>query len=127
MDRLNKMAFLRRIAIRSHQSYETVSLVYDAFIEELILAAKQNVKVSLTRLGLFYVQHHKGHPVQFGENPGSVADYDVVKFSASNVLNRRVRNRDDCALDFEELPTAKQSKKRKELAQKRKRTKQKTK
>lgn len=65
--------------------------VYEAMTAELLDLVSKGYRVSLTGFGSFYAPMHKGHPVQFGSKRDTVKDYRVFKFSASNVLNKHLR------------------------------------
>lgn len=102
MAKVNKEDFLERVASRLQidspdgevnlKAKFTVSEVYDAMIAEVEHVVRSGCRLSLTGFGSFYAQMHKGHPVQFGDQIKKVADYPVFKFSASNVLNKRLRD-----------------------------------
>lgn len=90
-NKVNKEKFLSRVAKRAGISKSVVRKVYYAMIAEIEWIAQNEDKLTLTGFGTFYVQRHKGHPVQFGTRSTNVSDYLVFKFSASNVLNKRIR------------------------------------
>jgi DNA-binding protein HU-beta len=101
-DKVNREEFLRRVEARLTASGSvnkmsngtpmfTVEDVYHAMLAELIELIQSGQRVSLTGFGSFYTQMHKGHPVQFGGKKDVVPAYRVFKFSASNVLNKRLR------------------------------------
>lgn len=99
-NKVNREEFLSRVAKRTGHTVVDVSDVYDGIVSEIADIAKTGSKLSLTGFGLFYVQLHKGHPVQFGGNGRKVSDYAVFKFSASNVFNKKLRG--DCT-DFDKV------------------------
>lgn len=94
LNKVNKSEFLKNIALRTGEPYNKVVKIYDGMIDELVAVAKSNRDLSLTGFGRFYVQKHKGHPVQFMGTSEKVADYEVLKFSAANIMNARLRNND---------------------------------
>lgn len=72
---------------------DLVGMIYKAAIAELEDVMVSGTKLSLTGFGSFYMKEHKGHPVQFWDETGNINNYMVFKFSASDVLNRRLRAR----------------------------------
>lgn len=98
--KINKEMFIAAVAERTGLTQATVSTVFDAYQEEIIDRVTNNEEVSITGFGRFYLQRHKGHPVQFSIMNETVHDYVVFKFSASNVLNNKLRTLDSiCRLD----------------------------
>lgn len=93
-NKVNKDEFIELVAAKMNKPANEVAEYFTAFqavVEELAAAGKV---LSLTGIGKFYVQRHKGHPVQFGVPQDKVANYVVYKFSASNVLNEKLREID---------------------------------
>ena len=90
--KVNRGEYLGRVAKRVGKDYSQVLDVYNAMVAELVDIAKAGERLSLTGFGLFYVQQHKGHPVQFSGDVEKVSDYAVLKFSASNVMNKKLRD-----------------------------------
>lgn len=88
--KVSKKQFLADVAKRVGMPVEVVTTVYEGMIEETHDIVEMGKSLSLTGFGSFYLQRHKGHPVQF-EKHAAVKDYLVFKFSASDVLNRRFR------------------------------------
>lgn len=93
-DKINKDEFIARAAERCDVSVSNLNRAYDAFVETAAEVAKDGKTLALTGFGKFYVQRHKGHPVQFGDRAGEVDPYVVYKFSASNVFNNELRKAD---------------------------------
>lgn len=87
----SKTAFLNKVATTSGLDISTVTRVYTAMINEIQNTVCEGTSLSLTGFGTFYLQKHKGHPVQFEGKSTRVPDYWVFKFSASDVLNTRIR------------------------------------
>lgn len=92
VSKVNKSAFLKSVAKRTGKPYAEVVTIYDGMIDELVDVAKSKRDLSLTGVGKFYVQKHKGHPVQFMGASEKVSDYELLKFSAANIMNERLRN-----------------------------------
>lgn len=90
--RVNRGEFLNTVARKTGYERKVVIEIYHAMVEEMVNVLQSGKKLSLTGLGSFYVQQHKGHPVQFSGGSYVVDDYNVMKFSASNMMNKRVRN-----------------------------------
>ena len=94
MSKLNKVSkneFISRISSRCGFSRNDVRLFYDAFIDEIRDVICEGRDLSLTGFGTFSIKQHKGHPVQFHSTGGSVDDYVVLKFTASDVLMDKIR------------------------------------
>lgn len=92
--RISKKQFLADVARRCGIHEQIVLEVYGAIVENIFDELTKGHNVSLAGFGLFYVQKHKGHPVQFnGGNDKNVDDYLVLKFSASKNSNRRLREK----------------------------------
>lgn len=93
--KVNREDFLSRVAKRTGLELSDVNTVYYGIVSEIEDIARSGDKLSLAGFGSFYVQMHKGHPVQFGTHDRKVDDYMVFKFSASNVFNKKLRRTDD--------------------------------
>ena len=93
-NKVNKEAFLESVAKDTGMSLAAVSAVYGSMMKVAEEVAVSGKELSLTGFGRFYLQRHKGHPVQFGTPSEKVRDYVVYKFSASNVLNNKLREID---------------------------------
>ena len=104
-EKLNKSQFLHLLAEKHcNEQYGAVNpeqvrayegkltKAYTEIVDGIAYYTGNGYELSLTGFGVFVMKHHKGHPVQFGKSKSKVSDYDVLKFSASDVLNRRLRN-----------------------------------
>lgn len=89
-NKISKKHFLAAVARDSGMSVENMTKAYDAIVDGIRDQLAAGNTVSLTGFGSFYLQKHKGHPVQF-EGHAVIKDYIVMKFSASDVLNKRFR------------------------------------
>lgn len=92
VNKMNRSEYLTRVAKRSGYSRKVVNDVYDAMVTEFVDVLRSDRQLLLTGFGNYYIQKHKGHPVQFsgGMKKDIVNDYDVLKFSPSNILKRQV-------------------------------------
>ena len=98
--KVNREMLIASVAARTGMTQAAISTVFDAYQEEIIDRVTNNEEVSITGFGRFYIQRHKGHPVQFSNVSETVHDYVVFKFSASNVLNNKLRTLDSiCRLE----------------------------
>lgn len=88
--KISKKQFLSRAAKANDISIKDITKVYDAIVDEIEKVVSDGYSLSLTGFGVFYLYKHKGHPVQF-KGQKAVPDYVVFKFSASDVLNKRLR------------------------------------
>ena len=91
-EKMNRSEFLARVAKRTGYSRRMIVEVYDAMVDEFVAAMRDKKQLLLTGFGTYFVQQHKGHPVQFSGGNEMVEDYDVLKFSPSNILKQRVRS-----------------------------------
>lgn len=98
-EKMNRSEFLARVAKRTGYSRRMIVEVYDAMVDEFVAAMRDKKQLLLTGFGTYFVQQHKGHPVQFSGGNEMVEDYDVLKFSPSNILKRRVRNNENVFSD----------------------------
>jgi nucleoid DNA-binding protein len=96
-NKITRKMLLQQVANRSGYDINTVSKVYGAIVDAIVESVQTEHYISLTGFGNFYLQHHKGHPVQFESSDSAVHDYKLLKFSASDALNRRLR--DDIPVD----------------------------
>lgn len=90
MSRKNLVAYM---AAKYDISEDDAQSAYRMTTEAIRDLVASGARLSLSGFGVFYLQTHRGHPVRFqaaGERTGS---YLVFKFSASNTLNRFVRER----------------------------------
>lgn len=97
-NKVSKNQFLAEVAHNNDMSLEEVTTAYNAIVDGIHDVVASGRTLSLTGFGSFYLQRHKGHPVQF-EGRANVGDYVIFKFSASDVLNKRFR-REDAAGDI---------------------------
>lgn len=92
-DKISKKQFLANVARKNDMPVEDITKAFDVITEGIHDTVMNGTILSLTGFGSFYLQKHKGHPVQF-EGQAAVPDYVVFKFSASDVLNKRFREED---------------------------------
>lgn len=99
-NKLSKRDFIAYIANLNNITLQEAGRAYDIVIGGIIDAAKAGLNLSLMGFGVFYLQDHNGHPVQFkGENKTAgertyTPKYKVFKFSASKALNIAIRKAD---------------------------------
>lgn len=92
-NKMSKNQFFTEVARANDMSVEDITDAYNAIVAGIHDVVASGQTLSLTGFGSFYLQRHKGHPVQF-EGRSSVGDYVIFKFSASDVLNKRFRQED---------------------------------
>lgn len=92
--KLNREEIIARAAEKTGFSVSDMTKAVLAFEDAIKDAAMEGKTVCLTGFGKFYLQRHKGHPVQFAKDTEEVVDYLVYKFSASNVWNATLREAD---------------------------------
>ena len=90
-NKVTRKMLLQQVARKSGYDINTVSKVYTAIVDSIVDSVQDDSYISLTGFGNFYLQYHKGHPVQFESSDSTVRDYKLLKFSASDALNRRLR------------------------------------
>lgn len=89
--KLNKIEFLKMLAVKYDIPIADVHAVYHAFVNEICEAVCEGHSVSFTGFGTFSLKRHKGHPVQLGGKNDAMSDYVVLKFVASDILGTRIR------------------------------------
>lgn len=89
--KINKSQFLKYVAERGKLPHDDLLIAYNAIVDSIADLTANGYELSLTGFGTFSVKVHKGHPVQFTSKSVNVNDYAVLKFSASDVLNKRLR------------------------------------
>ena len=92
-NKVNKNEFFERVARKNNMDPGLVRTVFDAMTDEMtnILCDDQNL--SLTGFGMFALKPHKGHHVQFEAKTDKVDDYVVLRFTASDVLMSKIRDK----------------------------------
>lgn len=94
-NRMTKTKLIRAVSKRTGVDAATVRAVYAAIVDEIITTTRSGRSVMLTGFGRFYRLHKAGHTVQFTKSgTGEVPGYDVLKFSASSILNRSLTHGD---------------------------------
>lgn len=95
MGKMNKSDFIKYVAETNNMPVPLVSQVYDSLINGIFDIVSGGDNLSLAGFGLFYLQKHKKHPVRFSSENKDIDDYLVLKFSASDAMNNRIRSVDD--------------------------------
>ncbi len=93
VNRMSKRQFVSRLAKRADVPHRVALQVYEAFTEELLEVMGSGTRLTLTGLGKFYTQEHKGHEVRnilSGESAGSISDYTLLKFTATRDVNKQI-------------------------------------
>lgn len=91
MEKVSKRELIKKMAKDNNMSVAKATRCYDLVIGEIIDTIIENKQVNLSGFGNFYLQKHKGHPVQFESADQKVDDYVVFKFTASDTLNQQIR------------------------------------
>lgn len=92
-DKVNKNDFYERVAERGQVETDTVKTVCEAIVRELTDIVCSGSNLSLTGFGTFLLKMHQGHPVQFKSKDKTVSAYPILKFTASDVLMSKIRDR----------------------------------
>ena len=90
-NKMNKTAFIAMIANSNGIDTKSAETAYDMVMNAIRDAVFTGNRLSLAGFGVFYLQAHKGHPIQFDNGPRKVDDYYVFRFTASNALKRSLR------------------------------------
>lgn len=90
-NKMSKRGFIKYLADKNHVTVAEAAAAYNMVIDGIIDVVRLGTKLSLMNFGVFYLQKHSGHPIQFKDEKAFVKDYKVFKFTASNVLNDSVR------------------------------------
>lgn len=90
-EKVTRKMLLQTIAAKSGLDIATVSKVHQAYVDSVVEYIQKGKTVSITGFGMYYLQKHKGHPVQFESQNHHVSEYALLKFSASDALNKRLR------------------------------------
>lgn len=99
-NRENKKIFAEKVAAAMNASAEykdrnytagEIEMIINTMQEQLIETIKEGKEQFFTGFGSFYLQKHKGHPVQFNSSDSEISNYVTLKFSASNNLNAKLR------------------------------------
>lgn len=89
---MNKRGFIRYIAHKNRVPIASAEESYRMVSEGIVDVVAAGITLSLMGFGVFRLQEHGGHSVQFKEKePSFVKSYKVFKFSAANVLNAAIR------------------------------------
>lgn len=93
--KLNREDIVERAAKKCSLSQSEILEAVLAFEDVMKEMALEGHMVCLTGFGKFYLQRHKGHPIQFADGKSRTPDYVVYKYSASNVWNNTLREADE--------------------------------
>lgn len=84
--------FVDWIAEENEMTRAEATQAYCAVINGIKKAVANGARLQLYGFGIFYLQLHKGHKMQFQPLQNTTDDYLVLKFSASSSLNRHIRD-----------------------------------
>lgn len=90
-NKMNKSQFLAYVSETSGIDRKELARSYSAIVDGIASLTAQGYELSFTGFGVFQMKTHKGHPVQFGADRKLVKDYVILKFSASDALNAKLR------------------------------------
>ena len=91
--RMNRKNLVAYMAAKNDISEDDAQSAYRMTMDAIRDLVASGVKLSLSGFGVFYLQTHRGHPVRFQAAGNRTDNYLVFKFSASNTLNRFVREK----------------------------------
>lgn len=89
-NRVTRQQFLTQVAKKNGVTVESLTNAYNMLFDGIFDIVKENKSLCLTGFGVFYLQKHKGHKMQFGVACDG-NDYYCFKFSSANTLNQRLR------------------------------------
>ena len=87
--RMNRTELIHYMAEKNGVELSEAQKAYAMTTEAIRDIVASGIKLSLSGFGVFYLQRHRGHPVQFQSGATATQDYLVFKFSASNTLNKK--------------------------------------
>ena len=90
--KMNKRGLIAYIAKSNNVSNDDAARMYECVMTAIRDVVTSGIKLSLSGIGVFQSQKHKGQPVQFCDADMTVQDYLVFKFSASKTLNQYLRD-----------------------------------
>ena len=90
-NKVSRNEFLDKVSVECGVSSSVVHKVYGGIISVFNDIIRSGRDISLTGFGTFALKKHKGHPVQFDAKESHVKDYDVLKFTPSDVLMNKIR------------------------------------
>lgn len=90
-NKMSKRKFIKYLAEKNHVTVVEATAAYNMVVDGIIDVVRLGTTLSLMNFGVFYLQEHRGHPIQFKDEKTFVKGYNVFKFSASNVLNTSMR------------------------------------
>ena len=90
LNKTTKRPFITRLCEKKGCTVKEASVIYEMFIATLMDEILAGNKVILTGFGDFMLKSHKGHKIRFSKND-VIDEYLTLKFSASNTLNRQLR------------------------------------
>lgn len=91
-DTMTMQEFVDWIALQNGMSRDEATQAYGAVINGIKKAIANGKRLQLYGFGIFYLQLHKGHKMQFQPKQNTTDDYLVLKFSASSSLNKHIRD-----------------------------------
>ena len=91
--RMNRKNLVTYMATKYNISEDDAQSAYRMTMDAIRDLVAGGVKLSLSGFGVFYLQTHRGHPVRFQAAGDRTESYLVFKFSASNTLNKFVRDK----------------------------------
>ncbi len=90
-DKMSRRKFIKYLAEKNNVTIVEAENAYNMVVDGIIDVVRLGTTLSLMNFGVFFLQKHSGHPIQFKDKKTYVGDYKVFKFSASNVLNASMR------------------------------------
>lgn len=88
--KITKRPFIASLCTKKGYDVKEASEIYELFMDTLIEEILDGNEVTLTGFGNFILKYHKGHKIQFSQKT-AIDDYLTLKFTASNILNNRLR------------------------------------
>lgn len=89
--KVSKRLFIEKITKKKNCSPEEAVDIYETFMDVLTEEILKGNEIMLTGFGNFTLKYHKGHPVHFSNRRESICEYLTLRFTASNVLNSKLR------------------------------------
>lgn len=91
---MNKNQLIRKLARNTDLTADQAKVVVGKLIDIITESLESGEDVNVSKLGKFYLYHHKSRPVRNPKTnvPMMLSECKSVKFKASSSLNRKIKN-----------------------------------
>ena len=90
---MNKNQLIRKLARNTELTADQAKVVVGKLIDIVVESLESGEDVNISKLGKFYLYHHKSRPVRNPKTnvPMMLSECKSVKFRPSTSLNRRIK------------------------------------